>query len=160
MLMALHDRQARRVWWALAVASVALGVIRQFQVLAVVTELGRVSARSEGWYADRRVLQGALLAGFVCVWLLLLVPLSRRARRFPRAPVVAATMIGLLAALAGLQLVSLHQVDSILNYVIAGIRVARWLELAALLMLCGTTIAARLGWGADSAYSAQRQSTF
>src|SRR5688572_10329560 len=55
-------RRERTMWLLLAFLFVALGVNKQLDLQSAVTELGRMMARDEGWYAERREVQREFVA--------------------------------------------------------------------------------------------------
>jgi hypothetical protein len=50
-------RRYRRVWTGVAALMALLCVNKQLDLQSLVTDLGRVLARSEGWYGERRAVQ-------------------------------------------------------------------------------------------------------
>jgi hypothetical protein len=55
-------RRERTMWLLLAWLFVALGVNKQLDLQSAVTELGRIMARDEGWYGERREVQREFVA--------------------------------------------------------------------------------------------------
>jgi hypothetical protein len=142
--------QERRVWWWLAVIMMLLGVNKQLDVQTAFTELGRIVARTQGWYERRAhvqrrfielVLAGAL--GTVVVALIVV-------RKMPRATQLAIVGLALLAAFVFIRASSFHKVDLILGARWLGMK-ANWIfELGGIgLILLGTRL--RRGAPADPA---------
>ena len=102
-------------WFVTGALLLVMAVARSSNVNDLLTDLGRDRARSGGWYDVRRSLQAWVVGGVaglcaltvaVAVWR---VP-GRRRRYLPTAIVVFT-----LVCFAGVRLISLHQVDVLLN---------------------------------------------
>ncbi len=53
----LDDAREMRAWRSIAIAFLALGVNKQLDLQTALTEVGRVLANSQGWYAQRQSVQ-------------------------------------------------------------------------------------------------------
>ena len=107
----------------------------------LVTELGRARASDEGWYASRRPLQMALVAVVATTWFVLVAVavwrVPERRRRYLPMSIVVVTLV----AFAGIRLISLHHLDSVLYHRgLYGVRWAAVVELALLAIACVTTL--------------------
>jgi hypothetical protein len=128
-------RREWRLWRALAAALAALGVNKQLDLQSALTELGRLLARSGGWYAERRSVQlafvlavgvAALAAAALGLWA------TRRTSAPARAAVVGfAALLGFVVARAA----SFHDVDRSIAAEWLGLRIGSLVELGALLAL-------------------------
>lgn len=134
---------SERVWWWLAGGLVVLGAIRQWQLLTWLTDLIRQTALQDGWYMERRAVQRITVVAAAAVGLALFGALHRRLRHLAAGDILAVYLYLGLVALALLQIISLHQIDSVLNLSIAGTRLGRLLEIA--LAAC-LSLTAWLGW--------------
>ena len=130
-------------WLAGAVGLLGLGVNKQLDLQSAFTELGRVLAKQQGWYEDRRVVQ---LAFIVVVLAAALVGLGwlvrvswKDARRLRLAIVGAAGLSAFVAVRAS----SFHHVDILLRQQLLGLRWNGWLELGGI--ACVAVAAARFG---------------
>jgi|NGEPerStandDraft_6_1074524.scaffolds.fasta_scaffold00001_22 hypothetical protein len=104
------------VWWQfLAAALWFLCVNKQLDLQTAMTEIGRILARRQGWYAERRLYQemfiaGLLLAGFFGACLALIV--TWRMSRSLKLAMVGFCFIGVFVLIrAG----SFHHVDVLLD---------------------------------------------
>jgi hypothetical protein len=120
------DSYAGRIWKGFAIALLLLGINKQLDFQTLLIELGRKAAISEGWYGQRRAVQGlfTLVLGLVIVACILMVGL--RGRRFfrenPWAIAGAAVLLGFVFIRT-----------SSLNHVVGGLGDQGWawlLELA------------------------------
>src|SRR4051812_44846770 len=55
------------VWWSFVVIVVALGINKQLDLQTALTEIGRILAREEGWYGERRIVQAAFLGSVAAI---------------------------------------------------------------------------------------------
>jgi hypothetical protein len=113
-----EDRDAPGSWppfWILTgFIFLAMAIGRAGDLADLMTEAMRERARSQGWYDRRRHVQGLVVAGLGCGWLIsVLLALWRvpaRRRRYLPMVVVVLT-VGFYALI---RIVSLHQVDGLL----------------------------------------------
>lgn len=129
------ELQALDLWpafWTLcAVLLATMAIARATDLAEALTDLARSSARSSGWYAARRPLQGAVVGGLSLFWVASVgtaiwrVP-ERRRRYLPTAIAVFS-----LICFAGVRLISFHYADTVLyRYPIAGVHIASIIELS------------------------------
>lgn len=132
----LHEqRDKRRLWVAVAVAMACLCINKQLDLQSLLTDLGRVIARHQGWYERRRDFQKlfvlAALAGagaFACwfVW---------RFREFwTRHKLLAAGSLFLLTFIL-IRAISFHHVDSMLGKRVFGFKINWALELTGIFLV-------------------------
>ena len=72
-----------RSWRLIAVTFLALGINRQLDLQAALTEMGRVLAKFQGWYGERRYVQIAFVAVVAVTCVLAAITLVRWARKAP-----------------------------------------------------------------------------
>jgi hypothetical protein len=104
-------KKAVTFWLLVCLAMVLLGINRQFDLISLLTEVGRDIARVQGWYDHRQTVQAYGLLGLastgcagmliVCIWF----------RHIVRRILGALIGVSFLAAPAAIRAVSLHQVD-------------------------------------------------
>jgi hypothetical protein len=126
-------------WFGTAALLLVMAVGRATDAGGWVSALGRSFAQSEGWYRHRRRLQVAAVGSVGLVWLGIVgVSLWRvPARRRRYLPAVVAVVS--LLCFVGLRLVSLHQIDGLLERRhVDGVKVGAILELAAVLLVATT----------------------
>jgi len=115
----LDHRSSERLWptfWLLT--SLLFGVMAVGHIGDLggrIGDLGRREARSEGWYADRRMLQVPLVGLITLVWITLsataILRFPERRRRYLPTAVTILTLICFVA----IRMISLHHVDSLLH---------------------------------------------
>lgn len=123
-------------WFMTAAVLAVMALGRAADVGGLVSKFGRRQAREEGWYEIRREYQAAAVAAIGAFWLISSliaiwrVP-ERRRRYLPPALVVFT-----LLCFAGVRVVSLHHVDSLLyNRPIHGVRIVAMTELAGIALM-------------------------
>ena len=69
------DRASKKriLWWCLSGILFFLAINKQLDLQTLFTEIGRVTARSQGWYQERRVVQKWFVLGMVTSGLLVLM---------------------------------------------------------------------------------------
>jgi hypothetical protein len=149
------DRWWPTFWFGTAAVLGAVGLARAGKLETVISRAGRARAHAEGWYAGRRHLQVDFIA-FLAICLVLVVALAvwrtRPSRR--HCLPVAVAVLSLLTFLV-IRLVSLHQVDRVLDHRVHGVRAGSLLELGgaaivivlAILTAVATALAARSAQG-------------
>jgi hypothetical protein len=133
-------RRERFVWQTLAVTMAVLGVNKQLDLQSAVTEIGRILARAEGLYGERRGLQVlfiagiAVLAGAASVALLVL---SRSTSRQARTAILGAMLV---FAFVVIRAASFHSIDIILGLTWLGLRVNWLAELSGIFLVLGAAL--------------------
>ena len=125
----------RWFWRALLAGLVFLGVNKQLDLQSALTEIGRILADKQGWYADRHQLQMALIAGMATMGLTLFAATLHLTWGAPASTHWA--MLGgvALVVFVVIRAASFHHVDAFLGYRLSGLRVNWLLEMGALLLI-------------------------
>lgn len=135
-------RDAWRLWGALAALLLALGLNKQLDLQSLFTQTGRDLALAQGWYAQRRWVQG----GFIALLGAAALGVAWWLRHTLREPAQRLAGLGLcfLMAFVVMRAASFHHMDGLINASFAGIRMNWVLELAGLgVILLATRRAAR-----------------
>lgn len=103
--------QERRLWWALALLLLALGLNKQLDLQTALTEIGRILARAQGWYAHRQVIQQEFIAGVLAAAMVLAAAGFYLARRTSIAAQCALAGSTFLLAFVVIRASSFHHVD-------------------------------------------------
>lgn len=139
----------KRVWLALACALLGLGINKQLDLQTALTEAGRTLAMQQGWYAERRVVQGMFVLAVIVAGVVVGAWLFRQARRSSkplRKGLLGAVTLG---AFVVVRAASFHHVDLLLGQTWAGLRLNVLLEIGGIVWVA---------WGAASVPSTQKQS--
>jgi hypothetical protein len=130
------ERFELRIWRALIVALVALGINKQLDLQTAFTEIGRIVARAGGWYAHRQVVQGAFIVSVALTSLALGSWLWRLTRTTSSSTRLAiAGFLGTLLFVV-IRAASFHHVDRLIGHRVFTLRGNWLLECGPLLVTC------------------------
>jgi hypothetical protein len=127
--------RARGFWILLALFLLVVGLLRAFDLQLLVTDTARCVARGDGWYRDRDAVKSRYVAaalvlvaslGLSLVWWL------RRAL-LQNLPALAGGLA--LAGLGAARAASIREIDNALRAPLLGLRLDRWIEIAALALV-------------------------
>jgi hypothetical protein len=125
---------SRDIWptfWFLTAALLGvMALARAADIGELVSDFGRRTARDEGWYEIRREYQAAAVASVGAIWFVAVVVAVWRVPERRRRYLPAALVVFTLFCFAGIRIISLHQVDTLLyNRPIRGVRIVAIVEL-------------------------------
>ncbi len=134
------------LWLSFAVILVVLGLARIVDFGPWLTSIGRHEARIDGWYDQRREVQGkvavAVAGGTVALTLCVALVTLVRAPRLAAPSVLLVTLLGFLAIRA----ISLHQLDAALYQTdFHGLSLNTASELGLTLLFCTACLAMCIG---------------
>ncbi len=135
------DSRDRAFWLACTALLILLGFNKQLDLQGYITAAGRVLAKREGWFAERRLLQGAFILALCTVAAAVLASLAIWLRRSTASVKVAALGIVLLFAFILWRAASFHHMDVWVTHEIAGMRSGWWLELAGIIIIASSAFA-------------------
>ena len=120
-------------WYLTALLYAAMAVGRAGHVAELIANLGREQAAAAGWYAHRRRYQTMAVGSVATVWFVVIVAslwrVPERRRRYLPMALLSFTIV----CYAGIRMVSLHQIDSVLyRSYISGAKVGAVVEVALL----------------------------
>ncbi len=129
------DKGERRIWALVAILMAALCVNKQLDLQSLLTDIGRVIASNQGWYAERREFQkwfvlGVLAGSAVTTGFLLL-----RFRSFWQRHFLLAAGLAFLLTFIVVRAISFHHVDLILKMTVSGVRMNWFLELGGIALV-------------------------
>jgi hypothetical protein len=126
---------SRAIWIAVATLMALLCVNKQLDLQSLLTDVGRVIARRDGWYDHRRDVQKWFLAAAVGTALVMSVFVLVAFREFwARHVLLAAGLLFLLTFIA-VRAISFHHFDEVLGTTLIGMRVNWILELGGIGMI-------------------------
>ena len=122
----------RRVWLALAIVLLLLGINKQIDLQTLLTVLGRAEARQEGWYGDRRVVQREVIVAVLLAASAVGITLALLGRQAGGWAVIAVMNTTALVAFVMVRAASLHGVDALLARGWGPVTVNRCLEIGSI----------------------------
>ena len=114
--------QERNTWLAIATLFALLGINKQLDLQTALTEIGRVLAYSEGWYAQRRQVQVAFIIGVAGLCLVAILVLLVWARSSPFQTWLALTGSCLVFGYVLIRAASFHHIDRFIDRRILGFK--------------------------------------
>ena len=124
------ESRERRFWLAATVLLVLLGLNKELDLQAALTQNARAVVRLLGLYEQRRLMQGGFLLLLGTAGLIAAFFLARWLRGSSRAAKAAAVGVVLLLAFVVMRAASFHHIDHWVTIDVAGLRSGWWLELA------------------------------
>jgi hypothetical protein len=119
-----------RCWRSMMAAFFALGVSKQFNLQAALSETGRAIARFQGWYGQRQSAQLAFVLVMAILSLIAAIVLVRWARNAPVSTWLALAASTMLIGYWVIRATSFHAFDRLVDDVrIGGIRLDSFLEI-------------------------------
>jgi hypothetical protein len=134
----LNAQAARRTrlkpgfWLGLAALMLLLGINKQLDLQSLITEIGRDMAKSGGWYEDRRAVQVFFILMLCGAAVGVAIALRHRLAQDWRDYRLAFVGILLLMLFVVVRAVTIHHIDSLLRFDIAGLRINVLLEMTAI----------------------------
>lgn len=127
--------KVRMIWIGTAILMAFLCINKQLDLQSLLTDIGRVISKSEGWYGERREVQRwfvlglPALAGAFAVWF------AFRFRSFWVSHTLLVSGLFLLLTFIVVRAISFHHVDEILRIQMVGMRVNWLLELTGIFLV-------------------------
>lgn len=112
----------RCVWWSLAILFLLLGNNKQLDLQSALTEIGRILARLQGWYAQRESVQLAFIVFVLVACLAALLILLWWGRQGPPATWLALVGAGSVFAYVLIRAASFHHIDRFIGERVFGLR--------------------------------------
>jgi len=111
----LLRRRERRFWAVLAAILLFLCINKQLDLQTAMTELFRICARREGWYAQRRLPQLAFIAGLAIALPVDAAVVFRVTRGMAAATKLARVGLAVIGGFVLIRAASFHHVDRLLG---------------------------------------------
>ncbi|MCF7976249.1 MAG: hypothetical protein K9N55_20695 [Phycisphaerae bacterium] len=122
-------------WWMMLGLVVMMGINKQLDVQLLLADIGRAFTKHLGWYGQRKPVQIRVLAFGACVCLACLLEVGHKLKRAPKSTWLALFGILLLGVNVLIHLVSLHLIEGVLAYSLAGLSVGNGLEIVCILWI-------------------------
>ena len=128
-------RNRRLTWLVMTAVMAALALNKQLDLQSLLTDIGRVAARHQGWYAERRSFQKWLVLGTLAGAGLTVSFLIFRFQTFWKQNVLLAVGIALLTTFIIVRAISFHHVDTLLKTKVVGIKLNWAFELGGIAII-------------------------
>ncbi|MBM4202211.1 MAG: hypothetical protein FJ189_13120 [Gammaproteobacteria bacterium] len=126
---------SRRLWMIVALFMMFLCLNKQLDLQSLLTDIGRVISRRQGWYEYRRYYQKIFISILLALSLLTSAFILIRYRAFWKRHFLLASGLILLSTFIAVRAVSFHHVDAILKTHIGGVRLNWILELSGIALV-------------------------
>jgi hypothetical protein len=126
---AVIGRGDARLWRILALALLLLGINKQLDLQSALTELGRMVAAQQGWYAQRHAVQEQFIRGVIAVAGIAAIVLTILAYWAHPATVVALVGSAFLLAFIVIRAASFHHFDVLIRGEYLGLKLNWILEM-------------------------------
>lgn len=139
------EKRSRRVWLAVAGLMMCLCINKQLDLQSLLTEIGRIMARHEGWYEERRRFQGWFVLGVILgsaggtcwfVW---------RFQEFWRQHKLLTAGLMFLLTFIVVRAISFHHVDMFIQTRVFGFKMNWAFELLGIFLISLAAMRERLG---------------
>lgn len=124
-----------RLWWGVAIGLALLCVNKQLDLQSLLTDIGRVIAREQGWYEQRRDFQKWAVAGVALGAAALGLGFIWRFRRFWLGHKLLMVGVFFLLTFIAVRMVSFHHVDEVLGLRAGGMKMNWLLELTGIFLV-------------------------
>ena len=129
------ESRERCFWVATGILLVLLGLNKELDLQAVLTQDARAIVRHLGLYEERRLMQGVFLFSLALSGLVAAFILGAWLRRSSKPAKAAAAGIVLLFAFVVMRAASFHHIDHWVTMDVAGLRSGWWLEFAGIAVI-------------------------
>jgi hypothetical protein len=136
-------RRERAIWGCLSAALFLLGINKQLDLQSAFTELGRILAKSEGWYKDRQVYQGLFILALGLAAFAVVCVLAYLARKLSAWTKLAVTGSVLIIAYVVIRAASFHHFDVFIQSRIFSIKMNWILELGGIAVVLWSALMRR-----------------
>jgi len=144
-MAALSDARREKTFWAILTALfLMLGINKQLDLQSLLTEIGRILARDEGWYEERASVQRAFILVVGALGVAAAGAAIFLVRRATRGAWIAALGATLVTAFVVIRAASFHHIDRMISISWFGLKTNWLLELSGIaVVLYGTIVQAR-----------------
>lgn len=118
-----------RLWWFIAIVLLLLGINKQLDLQTLITEIGKVVAKRQGWYEQRRIVQALFIAGIVCGGFFSLLLIGRAFQNVWKENRLALGGLVALMSFICIRAISFHGIDRMLGLKLSGFELNGVLEL-------------------------------
>lgn len=130
-----QDRRRRRMWLGVGMLMFFLCINKQLDLQSLFTDVGRILARREGWYDNRRVVQRSFVLSVAAAGAVTLAVMAWKIRSALREHAILLFGLTSLITFIVIRAASFHHVDVLIGSEILGIRVNWLMELGGISLI-------------------------
>ena len=129
-----------RLWWFIALAMLLMGINKQLDLQTLLTEVGKILSKRQGWYEQRRIVQIIFIAGVGCGGLFSLMLVWQSCKNLWKENWL--TIVGLifLVCFVVMRATSFHHMDLFLGSYISGFKINWFFELGGISFILASAI--------------------
>lgn len=127
--------RASKLWLSVAAMMAILCINKQLDLQSLVTDIGRIVARHQGWYEQRRAVQELFVLGVIFSSAGLSGWIIWRYRTFCRQHKLLFAGLSLLLTFIVVRAISFHHVEEMLDSRVLGLKMNWALELSAIFLV-------------------------
>lgn len=135
-----RSRARRRFWIVTGFVLLGLGINKQLDLQTLLTDIGRATAREQGWYDARQGVQRQFISAVAVIALVCGATLPVLARRAGRWEMAATIGLVSLFAFVGIRAASFHHIDAVLSSTWAGAKINHVMELGGIAVIALTAL--------------------
>ena len=113
---------SRGLWMGVAMLMAFLCINKQIDLQSLFTDIGRVFAKKQGWYEERRQFQKWFVVGVLAASFLVTTLVALRYRAFWKRHFMLAAGLAFLLTFIVVRAVSFHHVDALLKSRVGGMK--------------------------------------
>ena len=129
-----------KLWWLIALAMLLLGINKQLDFQTLLTEIGKVLAKRQGWYEQRRIVQALFIMGIGCGGFFSLMIVWRSCLKIWKENCLAIIGLTFLICFVVVRAASFHHMDLFLGSYISGFKINWILELGGIALIMSSAI--------------------
>lgn len=128
-------RRRRRIWLGVGVLMAFLCINKQLDLQSLFTDMGRVLAKREGWYDERRTVQRWFVIAVAAAGATAFFIMAWKIRSILRENIVLLLGLTSLLTFIVIRAASFHHVDVLIGSELLGVRVNWILELTGIVLI-------------------------
>jgi hypothetical protein len=136
----------RKLWHAILILFVGLGINKQLDLQTALTELGRLVAFGFGWYEERRAVQLWFVIAVALVCILIAIALLRLSRNAPIPTRLALVGTTVVLAFVVIRAASFHHIDRFIGSHVLGLKWNWVLEMSGIATVIAASEWRRATW--------------
>jgi hypothetical protein len=135
-----HSGSQRRLWWFIAIVLILLGINKQLDLQTLMTEVGKMLAKQQGWYEQRREAQAFFIALILSGGLVSIEFVRRAYQKVWKENWLTFVGLFFLICFVMIRAASFHHIDSFLGGRFLAIKMNWILEIGGIICIMASAI--------------------